>query len=131
LSNATVLADTNIWISYFRANEYSDTLVELFESDRLVINDVILAELIPALNLSKNQKTISHLRKLKRLPVFVNWEGIIEAQTKCLSKGINGIGLPDLMIAQSAVECSVSIFTNDKNLRNSSDFLNFKLFDPQ
>lgn len=131
MSNATVLADTNIWISYFRANEYSDTLVELFESDRLVINDVILAELIPALNLSKNQKTISHLRKLKRLPVFVNWEGIIEAQTKCLSKGINGIGLPDLMIAQSAVECSVSIFTNDKNLRNSSDFLNFKLFDPQ
>ena len=46
-----VLVDTSIWVNYFRSNDNAEVLTQLFEDDRVVINDVILAELLPAMNL--------------------------------------------------------------------------------
>ena len=51
MRNKQVLIDTSIWVNYFRNNDYADILTRLFDDERVVINDVILSELLPAMNL--------------------------------------------------------------------------------
>ncbi len=124
-----VLIDTSIWVNYFRNNDYADILTQLFDDDRVVINDVILAELLPAMNLYAKKILIEKMRSLECLPVFVNWEGIIGLQTQCLKHGLNGVGLPDLMIIQTALEYKVPIYAVDKHFRKIHSFLKFDVFD--
>lgn len=125
-----VLIDTSIWVNYFRANDNAGILKQLFDDDRVVINDVILAELLPAMNLYAKKTLIEKMHALECLPVFVNWEGIIALQTQCLKQGVNGIGLPDLMIAQTAIEYKIPVFAVDKHFKMMHSFLKFDIFDP-
>jgi len=125
-----VLVDTSIWVNYFRSNDYSSALTQLFDEDRVVINDVILTELLPAMNIHAKKFLIEKMRVLECLPVFVNWEGIIGLQTQCLKHGLNGVGLPDLMITQTILEYKISIFSADKHFKKMSSFLKFDIFEP-
>jgi predicted nucleic acid-binding protein len=129
LRNKQVLIDTSIWINYFRNNDCADILTQLFDDDRVVINDVILSELLPAMNLYAKKVLIEKMRALECLPVFVNWEGIIALQTQCLKHGINGVGLPDLMIVQTALEYKLPIYAVDKHFKKIHSFLKFDIFD--
>ena len=45
----SVLVDTSVWIEYFRTGNYSEKVDFLIDENLLVINDLILAELIPFL----------------------------------------------------------------------------------
>lgn len=128
MKQKTILIDTNIWIDYFRSNTDAELLIDLYDEDRLAINDVILAELIPALSVFKKKDAIEKLRSIERLPVFVNWEGIIDLQTQCLKNGINGIGLPDLMIVQTAIEFKAMIYSKDKHFEKMNKFIKFDLY---
>lgn len=124
-----VLIDTSIWVNYFRNNDNADILAKLFEEDRVVINDVILAELLPAMNVYAKKALIEKMRALECLPVFVNWEGIIGLQTQCLKHGINGVGLPDLMIIQTAIEYKIPVYSIDKHFTIAQPALKFDLFE--
>ncbi len=42
------------------------------------------------------------LHKINKLEIVINWSQLIDYQYKCIKNGINGIGIPDLMIAQNA-----------------------------
>jgi hypothetical protein len=64
--------------------------------------DLILAELIPFLKIRNQRNLISSLHKISKFEIVVNWEQIIGYHYKCLKKGLNGIGIPDLIIAQNA-----------------------------
>jgi predicted nucleic acid-binding protein len=130
LRRKPVLVDTSIWIGYFRSNEHAGILARLFEEDRVVINDVILAELLPAMNLYAKKVLIERMRVLERIPVFVNWEGLIGLQTTCLKHGLNGVGLPDLMVIQTALEHKLPIFSADKHFERASRLLKFEIFVP-
>ncbi len=74
----------------------------LIDENILVINDLILAELIPFLRIKNQYNLIDLLNFVERLNLKIDWEQIIDFQHKCLRRGINGIGIPDLIIAQNA-----------------------------
>ncbi len=44
------------------------------------------------------------LREIKRQPMNIDWNGIIKMQTLCLNNGGNGVGIPDLIIAQNSIQ---------------------------
>ena len=123
-----VLIDTSVWIGYFRSNDDEAILIDLFDSNRVVINDVVLAELLPAMNAYGKKDPIEKMRAIERLPVFVNWEGLIALQTICIKNGINGISLSDLMIAQTAIEYKISVFSKDKHFKLINDLLKFEIY---
>ncbi|MBI2438574.1 MAG: PIN domain nuclease, partial [Lentisphaerae bacterium] len=46
-----------------------------------------------------------------------DWDGIIEMQVACLRNGINRVGIPDLIVAQQAMQHNLSLFSLDKHFR--------------
>ena len=110
-----VLVDSSIWISYFRTGHREDVLDFLIEENLIVINDIVLAELVPFLKIQNKLKLIRHLNSIEKLPLSIDWENIISTQTKCLKTGVSGIGIPDLIIAQNAIQHKVCVFSEDKH----------------
>lgn len=111
-----VLVDSSVWIDYFRSSSRATALDKLLDDNLLVTNDLILAELVPYLRVKKQAAVIHLLQQIRRLPLRIDWEGIIEQQVLCLKNGSNGIGIPDLIIAQNANQCGCAIYTVDKQL---------------
>jgi predicted nucleic acid-binding protein len=111
----SVLVDSSLWIEYFRNTGQADTLDLLIEENLIVINDLILSELVPSLTIRNEKKLISLLREIKRQPMSIDWEGIIHLQMICLKNGINGVGIPDLIIAQNAIQGKLKLLSLDKH----------------
>jgi len=112
-----ILVDTSIWIDYFKGGQSSSDLDVLIDENLVVINDLILTELIPYLRIKKQLTVIKLLREISRIPLLINWDEIIEFQVKCLKIGANGIGIPDLIIAQNAKANNCNIYSLDKHFR--------------
>jgi len=112
-----VLVDTSIWIDYFRGGNNSGDLDFLVDENLIVINDIILAELIPYLKIKKQTNVIKLLQEIDRIPLDIRWDEIIEYQVKCLRGGANGVGIPDLIIAQSARQNNCKVYSLDKHFR--------------
>ena len=55
------------------------------------------------------------------------WDEIIEYQYMCLKKGVNGIGLPDLVIAQNAKQHHAEIYTLDSHFAMMKNILELEL----
>ena len=118
-----VLVDTSIWIDYFRGGKKSNELDFLIDENLIVTNDIILAELIPYLKIKKQTKVINLLHEVNRLPMDIRWDEVIEYQVKCLKSGANGIGIPDLIIAQNAKQSGCIVYSLDKYFRLLSQIL--------
>lgn len=125
----SVLVDTSVWVEYFRSGNDFDKLDFLIDENLVVINDLILAELIPFLKVRNQRKLITLLNKINKLEIMVNWQQLIDYQYKCLKKGINGIGIPDLIIAQNAKQNHCSIYSLDNHFNLMQDVLTIILFE--
>lgn len=125
----SVLIDTSVWVEYFRNGNNSDHLDFLIDENLVVTNDLILSELIPFLKIRNQRKLIALLNKINKLELVVNWELLIEDQYKCLKNGINGIGIPDLIIAQNAKQNHCSIYSLDNHFNLIKDILKIRLLD--
>lgn len=112
-----VLVDSSVWIDYFRSGANSSSLDFLIDENLIVINDIILAELVPFLIMNKQMKVVRLLQAIYKLPLTINWQEIINFQVTCLQKGINGIAIPDLIIAQNAIHNHCQIYSLDKHFR--------------
>ena len=112
-----ILVDTSIWIDYFKGGQSSRDLNVLIDENLVVINDLILAELIPYLRMKRQFTVIKLLQEISRIPLQINWDEIIEFQVKCMKVGANGIGIPDLVIAQNAKENNCNIYSLDRHFR--------------
>ena len=110
-----VLVDSSVWIDYFRGGGNSDKLDFLIDENILVINDLILAELIPFLRIKNQYNLIDLLNFVERLNLKIDWEQIIDFQHRCLRRGINGIAIPDLIIAQNALQNHCEIYSLDQH----------------
>jgi predicted nucleic acid-binding protein len=55
------------------------------------------------------------LRELEREPLQPDWDEIVRLQTTCLRHGINGFGIPDLLIAQNAIQHGLQLMTRDSH----------------
>ncbi len=123
-----VLVDTSIWIDYFRSGDNSKDLDYLIDENIVAINDIILAELIPYLKIKKQTKVIKLLHEINRFPLNINWDEIVNFQVKCLKDGANGVGIPDLIIAQNAKQNGCKIYSLDKHFKFLNQVLKIKLY---
>ena len=123
----SVLVDTSLWIEYFRSGNHSEKLDFLIDENLIVINDLILAELVPSLKVRKQNKIVKLLYKIKKLSLSINWDQIIAFQFKCLRNGLNGIGIPDLILAQNAKQNRCEIYSLDKHFSLMKDILELQL----
>jgi len=123
-----VLVDTSAWIHYLRGGRRSEGLDVLIDEDLIVINELVLSELIPALTVQGQIKLIALLRLLPIQPLSIDWDEIQSIQTRCMKKGFNGIGIPDLIVAQNALQHHLPLYTFDKHFRWLADIAALKLF---
>ncbi len=123
-----VLVDSSVWIDYFRSAKNSIELDDLIDNNIIVINEIILAELVPFLKLQNQVEVIELLYEIRPIPLNINWQEIISFQTKCLKTGINGIGIPDLIIAQNALQYGCQIYSLDKHFRLLNQVLGIGLY---
>ena len=119
----SVLVDSSAWTDYFRGAGEADTIDLLIEENLIVTNDLILAELVPALRIQKQRRLIALLREVKRYPVQIDWDDIEQMQITCMRNGINGIGIPDLMIAQNAIQNNLHLLARDKHFDLMSEHM--------
>ena len=123
-----VLVDSSIWISYFRSGEREEVLDFLIEENVIVMNELILAELVPFLKLQNKKRLIELLYSIEQLPLSIDLKNIIILQTKALKSGINGVGIPDLIIAQNAIEKGAYVFSEDKHFKLLSEVSRLQIY---
>lgn len=123
-----VLVDTSIWVDYLRGGNDSAEVDALIDENLVVTNDIILAELVPYLKVRKQISVIKLLQEINRIPLQINWDEIVEFQVRCLKAGTNGVGIPDLIIAQNAKQKNCKIYSLDKHFRLLSQVIKVKLF---
>ena len=122
-----VLVDTSIWIEYFRTGNNSEKLDFLIDENLIVINDLILAELVPSLRVRNQRRIVKLLNNINKLELSINWDQLIEFQFKCLKSGLNGIGIPDLIVAQNAKQNHCEIYSLDSHFKLMKDILRLQL----
>ena len=124
-----VLVVTSIWIDYFKSGLNSEKLDEILDDNRVLTNDIILAELIPFLMIRKQQKIVDLLTNIPLLTLKIDWTEIIQWQVACLNAGINGIGISDLIIAQNSKQKRSSIYSLDKHFLSLNQVVDISLFE--
>jgi len=125
----SVLVDTSVWIEYFRNGNNFEKLDFLIDENLVATNDLILAELIPFLKVRNQGNLINLLYKINKYEIVINWGQIIDSQYSCLKKGLNGIGIPDLIIVQNAKQNHCSIYSLDNHFNLIENILNVRLID--
>ncbi len=122
------LVDSSTWIDYFRGGEASNqttgSVDALIDENRIITNAIILAELLPFLRVMKQMRVASLLEVLKVIPLKIDWDEIVQFQVQCLQAGANGISIPDLIIAQNALQNRCSVYSSDKHFGLLGDVLN-------
>lgn len=125
----SVLVDTSVWIEYFRSKQNFDPLDFFIDENLVVINELILAELVPFLKIKNQRKIIKLLYNINTLELNINWDEIIEYQFTCLKKGLNGVGIPDLILAQNAEQNHCEIYSLDNHFKLLKNIININLIE--
>lgn len=123
-----VLVDSSVWIDYFRGSGRVDALDLLIDQNLVCINELILTELVPFLRIKRQRKLIEHLQSVQRLSLGIDWDNIVDLQVKCVRSGINNVGIPDLIIAQNAIQHGATVFSLDKHFSLMSQHIPLSLF---
>lgn len=123
----SVLVDTSIWIDYFKGGNNSILMNFFIDENLLVTNDLILTELIPFLKVRNETRVIDLLQKVQKLDLSINWNEIIDYQYKCLTNGLSGVGIPDLVIAQNAKQNDCKLYTLDNHFNLMKDILSLQI----
>ena len=114
-----VLADTSVWIAYFKGRSedkrVSDALDYLLSGDEAIVNDVILTELLPAMQARGEMEAADLMGSVRCPSLEIDWSGLRSLQKDCIRAGINKIGIPDLIIAQQSMRLDVPLFSLDKH----------------
>ncbi|NND34665.1 MAG: PIN domain-containing protein [Saprospiraceae bacterium] len=122
-----ILVDTSVWIHYFKDN--ADSVLDTLITENLVItNELILSELIPFAEHARQSEMIEGLRAIELLPLDIYWEGIRRLQLLNLQHGINNVGIPDLIIAQQAVDQKIQLWSLDKHFALMAGVIKLSLF---
>ena len=124
----SVIIDSSIWVEYFRTGNNQEKVDFLIDEDLVVTNDLILVELTPFLKIRKQKNLIELLNTIRKLTIHINWDQLINLQYLCLQNGLNGVGIPDLIIVQNALENDARIYSLDKHFSGMADFLDVKIF---
>jgi len=113
-----IIADTSIWIEFFKANEpYYTHLRSLLEKREVCVLSPIFGELLQGVK-SKHEKRII-MQYWEYLPKYEDNDLMIKAgeysfENKFISKGV---GLIDASIIVTAIENNLKIWTLDDKLK--------------
>lgn len=112
-----ILVDSSVWIEYFRGSNIfvKEKLEYLIDTNLVCVNDIILAELIPPLVIRKQNRLIEVMKMITKLPMNIMWDEIVEMQVYNIKKGLNNVGIPDLLIVQNILQNNTVLFTLDKH----------------
>ena len=124
-----ILVDTSVWINYFKGREEVKRLDTFIETNSIVVNDLILAELLPFINQKKEYELRNLLLNIEKVVLHINWNEIIKMQTENLKNGINKVGVPDLVIAQNVIQHNLYLYSMDKHFKFMSKLLPIKLIE--
>ena len=124
-----ILIDSSVWISFFKGNEEGKLLFPLLDSNQVCVNDLILAELIPSLLQKKEETLVGLLRSIEKTSIDIDWEEIISMQAINLKNGLNRVGVPDLIIAQNAIQNRLRLFSFDKHFEIMKSYNGLKLYE--
>ena len=124
-----ILVDSSVWIEYFKGTKRAILVNELIDNNSLCINDLILAELLPAINQRREVHLREMLMSVAKTEVKINWNQIVYMQTQNLLHGINKVGIPDLLIVQNAIDNNLLLFSYDKHFRLMSELFDLRLFE--
>ena len=123
-----ILIDTSVWVDYFKGKKQADSLNQLIEENLICINDLILTELIPLLKIRNQIGIINLLNEVTKIELKIEWSEIITFQTKCLKKGINRVGIPDLIILQNVIQNNLTLFTFDRHFKLIKKLFPFEIW---
>ena len=127
-----VIVDTSVWVAYFRGDKTcksaADALAYLLSGDEAVVNDVILSELLPFMNVRGEKQCADALSAIPSPTLEIDWNEIRSLQETCLRNGINKVGIPDLIVAQQAMQLGMPLFSLDRHFALMSKCLELKLW---
>ena len=115
-------------LTCFKSGVRSNDLDTLIDENLIATNDIILTELIPFLKIKRQNKVIRLLNDVVKLPLQIDWKGIIQFQVKCLQSGINGIGIADLIIVQNTKQNNAAIYSLDKHFMLLEKIIGIKTY---
>jgi predicted nucleic acid-binding protein len=122
-----ILVDSSVWVDYFREGEKSSDLDIYIDHNIICTNDLILSELIPFLKLQNQSNLIKLLQSVNNVKLKINWKSIQDYQLVCIKKGINKIGIPDLIILDNLIQNDLTLYTFDKHFKLINKYIGFKL----
>ena len=123
-----VLVDTSVWIDFFNGKPEVNSLNELIDVNQVYINDLIKVELVPSLLLKKENEVIDLINQLESIPLTIDWNEIAQMQYSNLKKGINKVGIPDLIIIQNVLQNDLVLFSRDKHFDLMKKVFNYRLY---
>lgn len=123
----SIIIDSSVWIEYFRSGNNYEKVDFLIEENLVVTNDLILTELTPFLKFKRQYKLIKLLNTINNTTMQIVWGQLIEFQYKCIKKGLNGVGIADLIIAQNAIQHNCKIYSIDKHFTKMSKVLDLDI----
>lgn len=123
-----ILVDTSVWIDGFHGGKFLDVLNTLIDRREICVNDLILSELIPSIRIRKEKELEDLLYLLPRVPMQIDWNGVVSMQTENLKHGINKVGLPDVIIAQNAMQNGVQLLSMDKHFELMAEIMPLQLY---
>ncbi|RNF34009.1 type II toxin-antitoxin system VapC family toxin [Paracoccus methylarcula] len=110
-----ILVDTSVWVQHFRQRD--DHLVQLLETDRVLIHPLIVAELACGTPPEPRERTLSNLRNLRACNQVTLDETVTFIERERLFG--RGCGLVDLvLLASTLITEGTRLWTQDKRLAN-------------
>ena len=123
-----ILVDSSVWIEYFKGNKDTLSLNKLLDLNSVCVNDLILTELLPSINHKKEAVLRELLLVITKIPLAISWNTLINMQTQNLKRGINKVGIADLIIIQNVIDNDLELFSFDKHFQLISKVHGFRLF---
>ena len=124
-----ILVDSSVWISYFNGGSAdASVLSELIDGNAICTNDLILTELLPFIRYSGEKKLAELLESVEKRELNVDWKRLRTYQEINLKKGINKVGIPDLIILQNVLDQDLILFSFDKHFSLMQKHHDFKMY---
>lgn len=111
-----VLTDSSVWIDFFRRTNSANRLPPLLAEDLAAVNDVVMAEIVPALRVKRDKKTIALLKIVISYPIHIDWNEIIDLQTRFVKEFKYFVSITDLIIFQNARQNDLVMYSLDRDM---------------
>jgi predicted nucleic acid-binding protein len=120
-----ILADTSIWIGFFRQRGAVSALGNLLRSGQIVIHPCVIAELALG-SLQNRERTLADLEKLPRVPMARISE--IRRMIEARRLYARGIGLTDAhLVASCLISPPTLLWTSDSRLGTVADAMGIRV----